>query len=218
MRPSHACASCGLDLARVHASREPRYGLNLLTCPGCGSHSVRTHTDLGRRQLRLLASTILAVAHRGAALAFFAIAQTVTILFLVSEANAFRKMFGGTTLDLLEAPVAVGARAALLALVIVAALTGTWLHATYPFRKVVPIAALLVAAEIVLTCLIAADAKQMLPATPQAVAEFAAALAAPVAIWLLMFPSRRPVRAVIAHLKLRVRSVIRARIRQRRFA
>jgi len=41
MAISHLCLTCGADLARERAEREPRYGLPLVICPWCGTATVR---------------------------------------------------------------------------------------------------------------------------------------------------------------------------------
>lgn len=46
MAISHVCLSCGLDLARIRAAREPHYGLMLVRCPGCATASVRRRHPL----------------------------------------------------------------------------------------------------------------------------------------------------------------------------
>lgn len=56
MAIAHVCLGCGSDLARQKPVREPRYGLALVTCRRCGTHSVRRRHpiwDGWRRFLRL---------------------------------------------------------------------------------------------------------------------------------------------------------------------
>jgi hypothetical protein len=61
MAISHLCTSCGLDVARVRALREPLYGLPLVTCPRCGVHAVRRrHPLIARwRQILRLKTSVL---------------------------------------------------------------------------------------------------------------------------------------------------------------
>jgi len=65
MAISHLCTTCGADLARVRARREPHYGLPLVVCPHCGTPAVRRRHPLQRRwqsgrQLALSLTVILA--------------------------------------------------------------------------------------------------------------------------------------------------------------
>lgn len=49
MAISHLCTTCGADLARVRARREPYYGLPLVVCPHCGTPAVRRRHPLQKR-------------------------------------------------------------------------------------------------------------------------------------------------------------------------
>jgi hypothetical protein len=63
MAISHLCITCGLDLARTRAAREPRYGLPLVICPGCGTPAVRRRHPIAARgrMLRRVARSLIAL-------------------------------------------------------------------------------------------------------------------------------------------------------------
>lgn len=48
MAVSHACASCGLELASIRAAPDPHYGLAVVVCPRCRTACTRSRPDIVR--------------------------------------------------------------------------------------------------------------------------------------------------------------------------
>jgi len=92
MAVSHICLSCGMDLARVRAAREPHYDLPLVVCPECSAAVVRRKevvTAAWRRALRA-AAAVRAMLLRLILSALLMGASVGLVFFLELEAESDR--------------------------------------------------------------------------------------------------------------------------------
>jgi hypothetical protein len=90
MAESHVCMSCGLDLARIRAVVEPRYGLPVVACPDCRTVVMRRMDPMvaqWRRTMRVFAA-VRAMLVRVVAAVVLMSASVGVVLLLEAEANA----------------------------------------------------------------------------------------------------------------------------------
>jgi hypothetical protein len=124
MAIAHVCIGCGSDLARLRPRREPHYGLNLVTCPGCGLASVRRRHPVwsGWRRGRRAGVSIVVLAARLIITLFLSALNVFAALGLLALYNDMQR--GGS------APPGYAAFFVLM-LGLLALVTGVWLTAGF---------------------------------------------------------------------------------------
>lgn len=87
MPRSHVCLHCGFDLALIRAQRDARLGLNLVTCPGCGTVAARRRHPFHAwlREVRRLDWTLGLLVVQMALLGLFTVLTTLGAMYTAEE-------------------------------------------------------------------------------------------------------------------------------------